>query len=361
MWGRSDAGQLGIPPSMATLLSEDNRQSTERLLAGKTERYSSEEAATARSVESYSTTSAGIVRFPNRLRVFILPVILKEDDPLGGSSRAAVKMISNQSSSRVHTDHRALCRTVNRFLHQMKLTRLTQCLDLISCRFSTTHDTVIVTLTDSVLLTYSTSDYSDLFSLEICHPAEVRFTAVACGEGHSIGLGYTAGGKREEANDRFVTDRQYVLLSWGQCAYGQLGVDLELHPQYMLDLRFVSAQSAEEEVEGSQPANAKSSLDNPFTALFLDEGEGVSSRPTPCLIYTWMDGQLASVLKPIHGNDEVDDCPECSIVSVRSGGCSNIALLSTGEALVWGSNDFGLLGTLESRQVSEGESGAFRV
>lgn len=371
MWGLGEAGQLGIPYRLLRLLSTSRD--------GEVGQHSTVNAELDSNIDY---EFSGIVSFPHRLRVFCVPLILDDSIPNAVST-------SLLSAQELHTPmSRGISRdivrsTLRRFFSQLGLSASPEVLGCITCRLHENKGQLIVTLTDSVLLENSSLELSHFFTRSVCHPSEVKFTAVACGEGHTIALGYTLGNPSDlgdtldfgNASDLGHTSpnskhhhsssrsrsppkiKNQVLLSWGQYSYSQLGINVSSQQQLNLSAIILGT------THGNSPRKSKRS------AIPCSDEYEKTSRNTPCLIsmtvhltfserHTPKSSPGHSPRKRVRNMSEVrnksmaesvrcDNSNQPIITGLRSGGCSNLAFVSDGNILVWGGNDFGMLGVSE--------------
>lgn len=409
MWGLGEAGQLGIPYKQVQLLSrrvlfsgnENNEDATSRsFVIPQNEKEFSQSDPRGTDVHETSETGkqnnfTGTIAFPHRLRVFYLPLKSWNSN---SSPQTHDKICDGISTNEVRV-------VLHNFLKQMGLSTTTDLLGSIAGRLDVASRALIVSLTDYTLLEHSLLDLPQLFGRSVCHSAEVKFNSIACGEGHSIAFGYInvpesknlnelhAGiyasmkqrspipekldnsifadntyysgpsAPKESLSNLSAIDerlrRKYLLFSWGQCTYGQLGVNFNRNPQRLLDLRAILLE--EDAHSGIQRGTERNSLSlggSSSCHYYVDLYES-SSRNTPCLIFSWEGLNIEEELNLLicgTGSKQQDSLApynfhaghSCSITGLRCGGCSSLALLSNGEALVWGSNDFGMLGTSEA-------------
>lgn len=319
IWGVGEAGQLGIPYRVMRLLSRKKDDSNEF----NESRF--DDAMTATSCHHPNNSITGIISFPHRLRVFCAFV---HDDKRSGHKR--------------EVSRDAVRAVLRRLFAQLGLNASPEVLGHVTCRLHEEKRLVILTLTDTVLLEHSSLELSQLFGSSACHPSEVRFSKLTCGEAHSIALGtlqtksFSVHPRRPDNSNschqdplRYPTSTQ-LLFSWGQSKYGQLGIHLD--GQHPLDLNSLLVGSL-----ASSPRKKNSPIGK--TLFHYDKYE-TASRNTPSLVLWELTDQTESLQNKESHNE---------IIELRCGGCSNLALLKGGQALVWGGNDFGVLGFPESR------------
>lgn len=243
----------------------------------------------------------GAVFYPHRLRLFLYKLT-------GGNDTLPTDAFFETSLTRFTTLISFLWSKARQQLHQLLASLQLEVpqSDLaqhISCRLSVKYSVLLVAVTDHVLLNWSRLDLDSIFGSRPLCPTELQFDLVSCGEGHTLAAGH------------FPASPSPWLLAWGQGKYGQLGLgDSTRNAQPVVDIEALLVNP------NSEPA-------------FITESD---AKVVPCIV-SWR--------KSLHSTSSP------SIKLLRSGGCANALVSNDGQLLLWGSNDFGVLGFKERTYV----------